>query len=112
MITDTKPVFATRQGDGTARKALQASAGKCVLSRIHARNLSGADIYLQFHDLATTPADGVAPSFPAITIPAGTTYESDTPRSFVAGCYICASSTIATKTLVATDAVAIAAELA
>jgi hypothetical protein len=104
------PAPGARKGNGSACKGLQVLLVPGVLSRVHVRNNAAEDRHLQFHDAATAPADTAVPAYPAITIPAGTVYESETPRTFSVGCYVCLSSTVLTKTLVAADDAVITAE--
>lgn len=107
-----KQIRGRKTGSGAAVKELQAAAGPAVLLRLRATNVSGSTIYLQLHDASSAPADTAVPACPAVPLAAGAYYETDTPFTGDEGIYICASSTAATKTLVATDAVQIGAEVA
>lgn len=112
MTTQTLAVRGKVSGSGAAAGALQVSARACTLLRFYVTNTSASTIYVQFHDIASTPADATTPAFPSIPIPAGGYYESDTPRTFSTGCYVCGSSTVATKTLIGASSLQITAETA
>lgn len=105
MFSDmASPAFQSRSGDGAPRKDLLAFSGHGIVSSIFARNDGGSDVYLQVHDVATTPENDAVPAYPAFLVPAGNTYVSDdTPRSLSNGCYIAASTTAATLTLITDD---------
>jgi len=111
MIVRTEPKFVTRVGDAAAVAARQVTVGKCTLRSVFIRNLSAGDIHIQFHDAASAPDEAAVPALPDITLAAGSYYESDTPRSFTAGCYVCASSTVGAKTLALANVASIAAEV-
>ncbi len=106
MNTESTPVrgqivnHAAYSADGLQ---VMAGAGKLLTFRMHYKGTVNP-VYLQFHNVASTPADGEAPYLPPIPVIIGATggayYESDTPLDFPVGCYACLSSTAATKTII------------
>jgi hypothetical protein len=84
-------------------KALQILGNAGQLRSLRVANCHATDtIYVQLHDAASAPAEGTVPLV-SIPLVAGAYYESDTPLDVTTGLYLCASSTRATKTLMATD---------
>lgn len=76
-------------------------------------NGSTADRWLQFHDANTAPADGTAPLIAAIPLPQSSPFFAEFEIGalpFSVGCYVCVSTTQATKTLSA-DTMDITVEL-
>ncbi len=91
-------------------KAAQVATVNGSLATLRVHNNGAATVYLQFHEAVAAPNDGAVPAAAPIPLPAGTYFESDTPFDFRSGFYVCASSTAATKTLIATNDVRITAE--
>lgn len=84
--------------------SLVAKSGPGVLYGLSGYN-SGAAQFMQLHDSATVPANGVSPD-EVIAIPATGNFSIDFGlygKKFVNGIVICNSSTVATKTLGAAD---------
>ena len=77
------------------------SAGQ--LATITAQNQGAGTVYLQFFDFVAQPSNGATPTFAPVPLPAGTYYESDAPRGFVNGCWVCVSTTATTLTANGTD---------
>lgn len=111
MNVESTPRKGNRIGDAADVKARQISTGSCRIYRLHLRNRGGATVYFQIFDSPTTPAENAVPSYPDLPLGAGQTASIDTPFTFSTGCYICASSSDGTKTLVGSDSVAIVAEI-
>ena len=97
-------------GNATARKKIQVSSRDCVLRSAFFANLSGSTIYIQFHDATTEPQAGAVPAFPDIPLLANQSAESSTPRSFLDGCWMMASSTRGSLTLIGANEAQLAAE--
>lgn len=105
---------------GGDQKAVTSGAGKeLVASARPARfysatvyNSSGGTVYLQLHDAAAAPADGVAPLMVmAVTAQQTQAFDFQDGLPMGTGIYLCLSSTDVTKTLVAANSGIILATL-
>lgn len=97
-MTLTKAPFAQTHNFKPAGTNVQALAGPGQLNFLQCYNGSDATIYIQLFDVVAQPANADVPTFAPIPIPAGGYYESSTPRGFVNGCWVYASSTALTLT--------------
>ncbi len=81
-----------------------ATAASHLLCLMGVNNNAG-NLYLQVHDSATTPADTAVPILSFIIFPGANFFFDRTMLEwpFSKGIYICASTTLATKTLAATN---------
>lgn len=94
-------------GASTVSTPLDSGVAKntaCQLFALKIVNSSASLIYFQMFDSTTVPVDGIAPRMPSIPIESNQFVQIDygalSPLSMVNGLSWCASSTIATKTLV------------
>ena len=83
-----------------------ASTGRCYIDEVICTNTGASTVYLQVFDSATAVANGTAQEL-TVAVPAGATvsWDGEAEDSFGAGCYVCISTTAATKTLGAAEAV-------
>lgn len=91
-------------------KAVQAAGGNGTLKSLFVRNKGASAVEIHLFDKATAGSEGAVPGWTSIPLAAGQYYESDTRREFIAGLYICASSTDETKTLIGSNDVWITGE--
>jgi len=98
----TYPAKGTQTNTNGLANALQANAKPCTLLSLIGYNSNASAQNIQIHDSATAPADGTTPLF-AFEVPGKTTFSLDTPLILQNGCYVCNSSTLATKTLGSAD---------
>lgn len=104
MRTPTRHVPNTNAG--TLVNALQVSTVPCKLFSILVTNTKGSTQYIQIHESASAAAEGAVPVLPAIPIAAATfaAFDLGVPAGVdLSSCYICNSSTAATKTIGSAD---------
>lgn len=85
--------------------SLVVSANPAVLYGLTVYNGKASSQYVQIHDAASLPANGVTPVFPPIKLDTGETKALDFPegRNFATGIVVCNSSTADTKTIGSAD---------
>lgn len=100
---DVNPASGSVVGGGGQVASLEVATSLGRLRGFVVTNNSGATAYYQVFDAGSLPADSTAPIFPSIPVANGASAFIDL-RSvggfpYTSGCYIAASSTIATKTI-------------
>jgi hypothetical protein len=90
-------------GGVVASLVVKASAG--VLHSIFGYNNAAGTRYIQLFNLAALPANGVAPDFAPIVVPAGGNFSVEFAKGWVAsaGIVLVSSTTILTKTISAAE---------
>lgn len=75
---------------------LQIATGNGTLKSLFVHNQGANLVYLCFFDSATGGHDAQPAHWAPVPLPGGAYFESDTPREFKAGLFLCGSSTNAT----------------
>ena len=97
-MTLTQAPFVSKHLSALPSGILQFLESAGQVDFLSAYNASGGTVYVHLFDQEGYPEDGTAPSFAPVPLPAGTYYESDTPRGFRHACWVCLSNTAATFT--------------
>ena len=105
MSNSITPLATRSVSQAAYANSKQVAVQPSVLYGLAGYNSNAAAQFIQIHDSATAPLDGVAPAF-NITVPAASNFSIDLGlrgMSFVNGIYVCNSSTAQTKTIGAAD---------
>src|SRR5437870_5016879 len=98
----TKNPFSSKHLHNVLAGKLQVLASAGALTGVFLRNTSGATVYLHLFDVTASPSDGDTPTYAPVPITTSSYYESDTPRGFANGCWLCVSTSEDTLTAVGT----------